>query len=1575
MKRLPILLLSILLFSRIAYSYDWAIATVDETGDVGQHSSLDLDSYGNPHICYFDKTNNYLRYTYFDGIMWHYDTVDMAGDVGEYCSIVLDSDNFPHISYYDKSNEALKYAHFNGATWVIEYADPGPKVGTYTSIALNTAGIPYISYFDSDNDVLRMAFKLGDNWSVTIVDDQARVGEYSDIALGTDNLPRISYYSDNLKQLKFATFNGTTWDREIPDQTEDVGKHTSLVLDNANNPSISYQDFGNKWLKVAKKTGTSWTINVVDNVGDVGEYSSIAFDNSGTPVISYYDIGNRDLKCAYYTSPTWEKDIIDYLGDVGKFTSCAIRSDYVIFISYYDVPHKDLKLARSVADTFGPITSSANATPNPTEPVAFITVTAYVSDIGEGDHIINAAEFFIDTPGQSGNGTSMSPVDTFWDEIDEDVTALFDNAAFYWSTGDTHSVFIHGMDILENWGAFDTVKIVVTQDDDTLGPTFFNFSPSEWPDTSSFYIECQITDPSGVYDDETGSEGQGIYLLWDNDGEIVIDADEMTMFHTTGSYYRTDSLIPHQNAGTNVVYEIYAYDNDFETQHPGDRAQGMSGVQSITILDVRGPIASDVVASPNPTAGAVALIVAGSVSDSLRGNSNIYGAEYFVDDPGPDSTGIVMQAADGFFDESTEDVVDTLDISSWQYGTTKWLFMHGLDAWGNWGDFDSVLVYVTFAVDTIPPYIVSTSPDSGETEVALNRNIYITFSEPMDTASLDTSKFHVSGSINPRYTIERAYDSLTYTVGLNPDSLFAIQETITVEVSETVTDKAGNGMEESYSFFFVTGTTKDTIGPVVVAKSVYPDTTAGAHYCNVQATISDSTTGMSVVRGAEVFIDAVGPNGTGQPMRVSDSLWNEVIEDVAQRVDISQLSLGAHQFYLHGYDDANNWGDFDSISIEVTPDDDTIGPTFANFYPDSVPDTIGFFISCSVTDPSGVYDDSTGSEGQGVYLLWDNDGELMVTSFEMQMSLFSGDTFRTDHMIPQQNKGANLVYEVYAYDNDFDFNEPEDRTLGHSGVQSIVVYDARGPKTSYIQVSPPNPPEGIHEVVVYATVSDSLRGLSIITEAEAFLDSTGVTGTGFTMAALDGIYDEIREDVFDTILVSGWQAGESHTFYVHGKDEYGNWGEFDSTLVYVYGGLDTIPPWIAFTSPDSGETGVVLNTWIFVTFTERLDPTTMTSDKVLIEGSIGGVYDFWMSYNNIDSTLSINPYNDFAPFESVDVYIAAGIQDLAGNAMPCNYWWWFQTGEATDTISPIVDAIALDPDTIWQTSFTVLTAIISDNVEVVHGEYFIDLIAANGTGYSVLPVDSFGSPSVDVFDTLYTDTLSLGTHMAYLHGLDASGNWGAYDSVAFFIGGEDTLGPVFDITFEPSPAYIGDSVKITAIPNEVLHPDSSVVCSLVVSDSTLYMFILSPDSIGFVNTLSTAGFVSGACEVTVSGYDVWSNHGFSSETFDLNPEGEFLPEEKVYVWPNPARGDIIHFHFYVNANANVTVDVFNLEGKRVTRLEGRGEGGKQAHQESSNALVWDISTVASDVYIFRLSAVSDATGEKKSVIKKFAIVK
>jgi len=70
------------------------------------------DSGDRPHISYLDETNEDLKYARWNGTGWSIETVDSDGDVGEYTSIALDSSDYPHISYHysEWPNGDLKYA-------------------------------------------------------------------------------------------------------------------------------------------------------------------------------------------------------------------------------------------------------------------------------------------------------------------------------------------------------------------------------------------------------------------------------------------------------------------------------------------------------------------------------------------------------------------------------------------------------------------------------------------------------------------------------------------------------------------------------------------------------------------------------------------------------------------------------------------------------------------------------------------------------------------------------------------------------------------------------------------------------------------------------------------------------------------------------------------------------------------------------------------------------------------------------------------------------------------------------------------------------------------------------------------------------------------------------------------------------------------------------------------------------------------------------------------------------------------------------------------------------------------------
>ncbi|MFB6088443.1 MAG: hypothetical protein ABEK36_01550 [Candidatus Aenigmatarchaeota archaeon] len=325
----------------------------------GTFSSIRLDSFGNPRICYYDSKSKDLVYIKWTKTGWEYETVDSDGDVGKYNSLVLDSNNNPYISYYSSTNGNLKYAKEINDKWRVETIDSGDNTGLYSSIDLDSSGKPHISYYDFSNKRLMHAYKGVELWKKEAVEEEYDVGKFSSIQV--DDHIHISYFDAENQNLLYSEYDGDVWKTSIVDE-EESGMYTSLELDNSGNPHISYSGAESGLVKYAFEEKGIWNNNVIDDESSIGGDTSLEF-SEGKFHLVYSDSKNNLVYAVSDNDNSWETRIPDNSSFVSNDVSIVVGSygrayitypdinvGKIKYLTYYTVPSKPINLRAIAGD-------------------------------------------------------------------------------------------------------------------------------------------------------------------------------------------------------------------------------------------------------------------------------------------------------------------------------------------------------------------------------------------------------------------------------------------------------------------------------------------------------------------------------------------------------------------------------------------------------------------------------------------------------------------------------------------------------------------------------------------------------------------------------------------------------------------------------------------------------------------------------------------------------------------------------------------------------------------------------------------------------------------------------------------------------------------------------------------------------------------------------------------------------------------------------------------------------------------------------------------------------------------------
>ena len=119
---------------------------------------------------------------------------------------------------------------------------------------------------------------------------------------------------------------------------------------------------------------------------------------------------------------------------------------------------------------------------------------------------------------------------------------------------------------------------------------------------------------------------------------------------------------------------------------------------------------------------------------------------------------------------------------------------------------------------------------------------------------------------------------------------------------------------------------------------------------------------------------------------------------------------------------------------------------------------------------------------------------------------------------------------------------------------------------------------------------------------------------------------------------------------------------------------DVIPPTVSSTNPLPGATGVARNTLVTATFSEPMDPATITTANISMACPAGTPVTGTVSYAVSGNVATFRPTSILPANTACTTTIGTGVKDLAGNAMVLPFAWTFTTGATTDTTAPTVIA-------------------------------------------------------------------------------------------------------------------------------------------------------------------------------------------------------------------------------------------------------------------------------------------------------------
>ena len=395
-------------------------------------------------------------------------------------------------------------------------------------------------------------------------------------------------------------------------------------------------------------------------------------------------------------------------------------------------------------------------------------------------------------------------------------------------------------------------------------------------------------------------------------------------------------------------------------------------------------------------------------------------------------------------------------------------------------------------------------------------------------------------------------------------------------------------------------------------------------------------------------------------------------------------------------------------------------------------------------------------------------------------------------------------------------------TAGTSYTYRVRATDAPGNLSAYSNTAtqtttppdttPPDPPTNLRASVASTT--------QINLSWEIPADNVGVTGyqvercqgagcTNFTV-----IDPAVVTNAFYDI---GLSAGTSYTYRVRATDAPGNLSAYSDTATQTTTSPDTTPPAVSSVSPPDGSVWISTDSSLAATFSEVMDPSTISESTIELRDSLSQVVSAEVSYNTSTRTATLNPAAQLGYYTTYIATIkggATGVKDLADNPLASNYSWSFTTRAQDPNEGPggpiLVIATPTNPFT----------------------RYYAEILHTEGLNtFYVVDVSNVSDSTLAGYDTVILGEMSLTTAQVTMlsNWVNAGGNLIAMrpdKKLASFLGLTDassTLSNAYllvNTSSGPGQGIVGETIQFHGTADLYTLNGSSAIATFYSNDTT-----------------------------------------------------------------------------------------------------------------------------------------------------------